>query len=56
MLRELPGGLKVVDTALGKGMLGKKGRGARNGDRLTVKYVGLSADADGNWVEFLQTR
>ena len=52
VLRELPGGLKVVDTALGKGMLGKKGRGARNGDRLTVKYVGLSADADGNWVEF----
>ena len=52
VLRELAGGLKVVDTSLGKGMLGKKGRGARNGDQLTVKYVGLSADADGNWVEF----
>ena len=52
VLRELAGGLKVVDTTLGKGMLGKKGRGAHNGDQLTVKYVGLSADADGNWVEF----
>ena len=56
VLRELAGGLKVVDTSLGKGMLGKKGRGARNGDQLTVRYTGLSADSQGNWVEFDSNR
>lgn len=46
-LRAMDGGLKAVDTTVGR-----KGREARSGDQLTVKYVGLTTDADGGWFQF----
>jgi len=50
-LRAMDGGLKTVDTTLGR-----KGRVARSGDRLTVRYVGLTTDADGSWFQFDDNR
>ena len=50
-LREMRAGLKVVDTTAGK-----KGREARSGDRLSVRYKGLTTDAQGNWFEFDSNR
>eukprot|EP00966_Prymnesium_polylepis_P095806 2219794-Prymnesium_polylepis.1 len=38
-------GLKVVDTAMGRG------RAAKSGDKLSVRYSGLTADAKGNWFQ-----
>ena len=50
-LRAMDGGLKTVDTTVGR-----KGREARSGDRLTVRYVGLTTDADGSWFQFDDNR
>ena len=49
-LRVLRGGLKVLDTRAGHG------RPAASGDRLTVRYSGLTTDADGTWFTFDDNR
>ena len=44
-IREMESGLKVVDTAIGRG------RAAKSGDKLSVRYSGLTADAKGSWFQ-----
>jgi len=47
---ELPSGVKFMDTVVGTG------RSAVRGDRLAVKYEGMTARRPGEWVTFDDNR
>ncbi|KAL1526319.1 hypothetical protein AB1Y20_015034 [Prymnesium parvum] len=49
-LQEVANGLKVVDTEVGRG------RATKLGDRLSVRYTGLTTDSKGNWFQFDDNR
>lgn len=44
-IHQVGDGLKVVDTVLGRG------RSARRGNKLSVRYTGLTTDAQGKWFQ-----
>ena len=44
-IQEMTNGLKVVDTTVGRG------RVAKSGDKLSVRYSGLTADSKGSWFQ-----